>query len=297
MKETKISRFKNIKSIHPDTTTILSWLKDDSLSDVVFRIRQIEDKTERSKLKAILPAVTLSGLFSKRKIDNLITHSGYLCIDIDADDNPTITDFVELRNQLRNIVNISYVGLSVSGRGVFGLIPIKFTEKHKEHFEALKVAFSKLGIVLDKACGDITRLRIYSYDKDAYFNDNAVIFEETLDFGNKPKIIKDNKNFNPVFQLDKINSDSKLKKKVFDVIMKMLEKEIDMTETYNQWFAIGSALSNEFREDGKELFHLVSQNHKEYCPSKTNAQYSECLKNPKHTIRTFFYFAIKYGLE
>jgi hypothetical protein len=42
------------------------------------------------------------------------------------------------------------------------------SDKHKQHFEALKKCFEKLGIILDKACGDITRLRCCSYDENAY---------------------------------------------------------------------------------------------------------------------------------
>ena len=293
MKDTKISRFKNIKSTQPSTVTILSWLKDDSLSDVVFKIRQIEDKSERSKLKAILPAVTLSGLFSKRKIENLITHSGYLCIDIDADDNPTITDFGELRNQLSNIVNISYVGLSVSGRGVFGLIPIRFPEKHKEHFEALKVAFSKLGIVLDKACGDVTRLRIYSYDKDAYFNENAVMFNEIFEYKFDTSYLPKNE----IIENSSQNNEDTFKK-VQRILNEIENTGIDITKNYNQWFNIGCALANEFGEEGREFFHVASRNHNKYNPESCDNLYSTCLerKYSEIGIGTFFHWAREYDL-
>ena len=52
-----------------------------------------------------------------------------MCIDIDAKDNLHILDFAACRNDLAKIKNIMYAGLSVSGNGVFALIPIRYPEK------------------------------------------------------------------------------------------------------------------------------------------------------------------------
>ena len=87
-------------------------------------------------------------------------HSGYICIDIDGGkDNPEITDFEKLKQDLSSIECIAYCGLSISGNGVFCLIPIEHPRYHKEHFYALEKFFRDRGIVIDTSCKNVSRLR------------------------------------------------------------------------------------------------------------------------------------------
>ena len=185
------------------------------------------------------------------------------------------------------------MGLSVSCRGVFGLIPIRFPEKHKEHFEALKVAFSKLGIVLDKACSDVTRLRIYSYDKDAYFNENAVMFNEIFEYKFDTSYLPKNE----IIENSSQNNEDTFKK-VQRILNEIENTGIDITKNYNQWFNIGCALANEFGEEGREFFHVTSRNHNKYHPESCDNLYSTCLerKYSEIGIGTFFHWAREYDL-
>lgn len=295
-KNVLVSRFNNFKSTQSQTMSLYDWLNDTSNVKLVDYIRSQESKEERSIMKAKLPATTPSGVFTVRKASGLVAHSGLICIDIDSGDNPDIADFEELRSDLGKIVNIAYSALSVSGKGVYCLIPIKYPEKHKEHFQALKIIFEQLGIVLDKACGDVCRLRIYSYDSNAYINEGAIPFELTFDRNNKREkaLVKTNYDSEPrntVFP-------NSTRTRVIKVITQINLNHVDITESYEQWFQIGCALAHEFGEEGREFFHLVSENHPKYHTDVTDRKFSECLQNPySYTIGTFFYWAEQYGLK
>jgi len=142
-----VSEFKNIRTpSSPREVNLHEWLLDEMYKDTVIRLRGAESKEERDRIKMFeLPAVTTSGTFSYRETGQLIRHSGLCCIDIDAGDNPHISDWEAAKHDLSKVVNIAYCALSVSGRGVFAIIPIAHPERHGEHFDLLKYAFTVLG--------------------------------------------------------------------------------------------------------------------------------------------------------
>jgi hypothetical protein len=286
MRNTYVSKFKNYKDVNPEVVTLWDFLHDHTRKSDVEYIRSLKDKSEQNLLKKDLPAITPSGTFSTRKTSGLLQHSGFICIDIDKGDNPMITDFEKLRNDLTKINNIAHVSISVSGKGVFALIPIKFPEKHKEHFEALKKCFEKLEIILDKACGDITRLRGYSYDENAYFNENAVVFDQFLEYKTQKKY----KGISSVKRRGQFNDKTRMK--VMRIVDKLNNSSTDITENYQQWFQIGCALANEFGEEGRDIFHLVSQNHPKYHPDTCDSFFTNCLERKyDYNIGTFFHWA------
>ncbi len=276
------------------TISLWDWLNDDSLKKDVEFIRTVKNKDERSQLKSKLPGVTISGTFTQRKASCLIKHSEFICIDIDSKENPSITNFEELKNQLKDILNVAYCGISVSGQGVFCIIPIKYPEKHKEHFEALKMCFDKLGIVIDKSCADVSRLRGYSHDPNAYFNENPEMFFQYFDYR---KIIENRLSEDSNSQIEINVSENFTKRKVIEIINKIQKTSIDITEKYDQWFQIGCALANEFGEEGRGMFDSVSQNHPKYHPDIVDKQFSDCLNaRYDYSIGTFFHWAEQYGL-
>ncbi|MBK8878761.1 MAG: hypothetical protein IPN74_09510 [Haliscomenobacter sp.] len=90
---------------------------------------------------------------------------------MDAKDNAErLTNYAELKSELAKIEYVAYVGQSVSGTGYWVLIPIKDPTRHKQHFQALEIAFGNAGLIIDAACSDVTRLRFWSYDPDPYMN-------------------------------------------------------------------------------------------------------------------------------
>lgn len=292
MKNTIVSKFKNYKDTVPVNISIWEWLHDNTFKETVQKIRTLTDKDKIRELKAQLPCITPSGTFTSRSANNLVNHSGYICIDIDSADNAHITNFEGLRDELRKIKNIAYAALSVSGKGVFCLIPIRHKDKHKEHFEALKIQFSNINIIIDKACADISRLRGYSYDENAYFNETPIVFNQVLEY--KPQ---KNYEIRNIILKKPFDNEKKTHLKVIKLIEKVKYTGIDITEKYEQWFQIACALANEFGEEGRDMFHAVSANHLKYNDETCDNLFSACLTNSyDYTIGTFFHWTEKYGL-
>lgn len=292
MRNIVVSMFLNYKSTVPTHINLWDWLCDDTHKDLVRKIRTLSDKDEVKKLKSQLPCITPSGTFTLRNANGLIQHSGFICIDVDGGDNIHLNDFSKVRDELKKIKNISYVGLSVSGKGVFCLIPIKFPEKHKEHFEALKIQFTNIGITIDKACSDVSRLRGYSCDENAYFNENAVVFEQFFEYKSEkvPKRIGSKLRGNLINEKATFN-------KVMRVVSKLNNSSTDITKNYEQWFQIGCALANEFGEEGRDIFHLVSQNHPKYHTDTCDSFFTNCLERGYgYGIGTFFHWAEYSGI-
>lgn len=170
-----VSYFANAKTTTPDTIQLVNWLV--GIHSAVFLVQQIRastDKFQRDQFKKQLPAITPSGTFTKRNKSALIAHSGLIAFDID-----NIGDSADdIRSALSRIPNIAYCGLSASGAGLWGLIPISTPARHEAHFRAIELAFLAMGITIDPSCKDVSRLRFYSYDTEAYFNHNAVVFDQ-----------------------------------------------------------------------------------------------------------------------
>ena len=303
MKEILVSRFKNMKQSEPSTVQesvdLFEFMDDTSRKAEILALRETEDVKEKKEIKEDLPCITPSGLFSKRISSGLIKHSGYICIDIDAKDNPQITDFERQRDEIAKIKNVAYCALSVSGKGLFCIIPIVQPDLHKEYFQALKWCFGKLGIVIDKNCSDVTRLRVCTYDPKRYRNEEeAIPFYKVLEDMSLNKGAKKKRDWESNNR--KISKSNNVEKIVRDIVAKIEEKCIDITDDYDVWLKIAFAFANEFGEGGRELFHIVSQCSPKYKSGETDSKYTSCLNSsamgPTVTIGTFFYIAKNHGL-
>ena len=142
------------------------------------RIRTTSDPDELTSLKKQIPAFSPSGLFAHRSKGGLIAHTGLIALDIDAKGNADeLRNYGDLKSELAKIPFVAYAGQSVSGTGYWALIPIKDPARHKQHFQALEIAFGNAGLIIDPACSDVTRLRFWSYDPDPYINHFATTWQ------------------------------------------------------------------------------------------------------------------------
>jgi len=277
----KISAFSSYLATEPKEVNLLFWLRSEKYKSEVEKIRNLEDEKLKKILKSKLPAITPSGLFSKRNSKSLIKHSGFIQFDIDFKDNLHINNYSDLKKEISKIKEVAYCGLSVSGNGYWGLIPIKVPTKHKQHFEALFLKFKQLGIIIDKSCKDVSRLRGYSIDENAYFNHNAKKFKPIFTVR---KSVPQKKEF-------KTNDSELIKNKVEKILNIIQEKRIDIAGNYESWFSIGCSIANEFGENGREYFHIISRINSNYKESETEKQFFHCMKNKSSfKIATFFYY-------
>lgn len=256
------------------TTSLLQWLTNNNYEPTVEAIRMIKDKAERDAKKALLPAITPSGTFSHRSDQSMLKHSGFICLDIDHKDNSNLQNFFELKSEMAKIKQVAYCGLSVSGEGFFVLIPIAYPDKHLQHFLALQTVFASFGIQLDEKCKNLSRLRGYSWDPEAYFNHQAIPFTGLLLPNPKPT-----PHPKQTYQARPSND----YEKVEQLVRQIEQRGIDITADYNYWFAIACNLASTFGEAGRDFFHRISRFHPEYDPVLCSKKFEQALRKCGNT--------------
>jgi len=296
--ETQVSFYTHFSDTKaPQNGTFLQIVTSTKLTSkygqLLAQIRATDDKEKRDVLKKTLPCFTPSGTFTHRAANGLAAHSGLIQFDIDPSLNAWLNSETAplLRNALSRLKQVAYCALSASGAGVWGVVPIAYPERHKEHFEALKAGFAGWGIVIDSACGNVDRLRFWSYDPDAYLNPEAVIYS---------KLISTTADTYAPRQRPTIATDNAAK--VEAVLGRIEATRTDITSGgngYEDWFSIGCALANEFGENGRDYFQRVSQYYPKYSHRETEGQFSHCLRKSGtgYTLGTFFEVARRYGIE
>ena len=150
------------------------------------------------RLKISLPAGIVSAVVENGMgADSVKERNGVVCIDIDAKDNPAITDWQAFKYEIAKSRFVAYVGLSISGLGVFAMIPVADPEQHERHFNAIVQDFKAAtftflqsgdaepttlnGVNLDQAPKNIASKRFVSYDPQPYINTSAQVYCKTYE--------------------------------------------------------------------------------------------------------------------
>lgn len=255
--------------------TIHDFLMTDRYRPQVERLRKmIEEhgpavkKTEEyEQVKKSLPTATLSGLFRKqwiyvehkkryqwvsRRADNLIRHTGFIVIDIDYGDNTQLT-LPRIMRTLRHHKSIAFAMKSCSGMGIMALCLIANPDRHKEHFFALEREFATMGIKIDPACKDVSRLRFASYDADYYLNENALPYTALIE-QKTPRPATQRQSPNTQKYLAETADETESKVRI--LVEKIEQRGLDITGDYDQWLHIGMALRSV--SNGLEYWQRVS---------------------------------------
>lgn len=291
--DVEVSRFTGyFAPNNPTKINLLSWLMQKEFKPQVDKIRLLSNKAEQYKLKSQMPCITPSGIFTRRIEGALKKHSGLLQFDIDFKDNGHIENYFQLKEQIKNIRNVAYCGLSASGNGFWGLVPIEDPGMHKEYFDLLFEGFTRYGIKLDQAPRNVCSLRVYSYDSDAYFNHHAVPLRLP------PKSPANRQEIRLIVSAKHIFSGNNDYERVEAYVAAIEATGKDITSPEKKWFDIGCALANSFSENGRDLFHRVSRFYDGYSESEANKKYSHCLKDnyERITLGTFFEYCKQAGI-
>lgn len=252
----------------------------DAVEDVRERLSETNNRTERSEIKGNLPNATISGVFKTRHNGGLITHSGFIAIDVDH--VKRMDEAVKILQQDKYTYSLFK---SVSGEGLCIVIRIPTTD-HKESFLALEEYYSDVyRINIDKSCKNVGRTRFISHDPDLYLN------KDSESFTNKPT---------PSKQKTRTYTDVKVSASVIDQIIGDLESDqVDITHDYDEWLHIGFAFAEEFGEQGRDYFHRISRISDKYDQIKSDAKFDEFLKNKRGevSIGTFFHICVQHNVE
>ena len=146
---------------------------------------------KRSLPAGIMSAVVAEGIGEK----NVVERNGVIAFDIDSKDNPSLYDWEAVKAAVSKNPFVAYSGLSVTGLGIWGLIPVEDAMKHKEHFDAIADDFANTtftimqghdtiptivhGIRIDPAPSNVASKRFVSYDPRPYLNTEAQVYTKT----------------------------------------------------------------------------------------------------------------------
>ncbi len=255
-------------------------------SGIVIKLRGIKDEKEARTYKASkFDHCTFSGIFTHRKEDGLVQHSGLLCLDFDhLDDVESV--FQKLISDPRCPTALLF--RSPSGDGLKWVVPIDVDQmSHEDWFYALSsYVHDTYGLEADNHCKDVCRACFLPRDVNVYMDEDVF---------SKPLFVPDSVLSDPEPVRDAVAGDDS-----FEAVVERIEAaQVDIAPDYNQWLSLGFALSDYLGEDGREYFHRLSRFNQKYDERDTDKQYDNCLKGRKEgiTIGTFYYLAKKAGID
>ena len=181
--------------------------------------------------------------------------------------------------------------MSASGNGIYCIVKIEFPEKHLQHFNSIAEIFSDYwGITIDRNCKDIARLRGASYDDNPVFNPLAKTFSGLSVKENNQPLLRTR-------QSKSQQCGTEMGKSIAALIGEIEKTNADITDNYNDWFAIGRALASGLGEQGRNYFHIISSKSEKYNPTECDKQFNRCLNCCSETsIATLFYIAKQFNI-
>ena len=266
----KVSYQENTWSqIAYDTTIelILSDIKSSKYKSQVEDLREQLKKGNKEYYdnhKKKLPAVTFSATFEyNRTKDKLKSYNPIIVIDIDKIDDLKLNQTFEQLNQDEYVISF---WRSPSDNGYKGLIGLDYQVDnseiqtdtlHKSAFNKLSnYFFDRYSIVLDKSGNDITRLCFLSYDNNLIIKSQSkkfVITTEDIISSVKPKvsekaIVQFTSNRDALY--NSLNRNNQFDRKIMtDIIRFLINKDLSITDKYDDWCKVGMAISNTFTYD------------------------------------------------
>lgn len=285
--EIEITVYRGVKDRIGHLSTLHDFLTNVNVSAIA-ELRSCTDAERKRQIKMSLPQASISGVFSPtRSADNLVRHSGLICVDIDRKDNEHIENFdMLIEDVLSRIEEVAYAAHSVSGKGYLVIIPLRYPQLHKAQFEQLVRVFADMGIYIDRACGDVCRLRCQSYDEHPFINLDAKPFSGIY---HEPKKARARCQYG--------SAESDVEAKVARLCREVAMRHIDLTANYEDWVKIGAALST-LGESGRQWFHLCSSQNSGYNSTECDRKFNNLLRSTRQIgIGTFVYYCRLYGIE
>lgn len=264
----------HISSGQMSMTDFLNGTKYGKWKDLVEPVRNETDKKKRDALKKNLVAFTCSGIFSERKEQNLISHSGFIAIDVD--------NYTDKTKIILDAYTYSCFS-SVSGLGFVVVVKIEPT-KHKESFKWLqKYYYESFGIIVDPAPQNVASLRYVSYDPTLEVNEKSKVSKIIVKEQLKPKSL-------PIILSGE---------KVDEYVHEAVSRGLNIAPTYFDYLNLSFALVDGFGESGRRYFHSLCSVDSKYNDKHADTQYNIAVKRGKSgiSVGTFYYMLKTAGIN
>ena len=231
--------------------------------EIIDELRKICEEKEdgwqekKRQLKLQLQCFTPSKCGYNRKFRDDIEYNNIISFDIDEQDNT-----LPMSEILRKLINDKYTlycGLSASGKGLYGFyIGNGNINDYTAQFNAMVKHLKQIGINADTSCGDVTRLRFCSYDKDEYWNVCAEPFLlKEQNHTPSQSNIKSN-----LEHKQRIKLDEKEKEWFNEIMNEIIDTKLSITNNHEESRAIALELSYYFGMDGL-IYYLVIRKQRE----------------------------------
>ena len=244
------------------------------------------------------PFAILQGVNPSHSNNGFVSFTDVCCLDIDQEKphkgtngNEWVQDWAELRDVLRDNPYIAYAGLSAGGHGVFLIVPIANHEQHSGHWRALCRLFKDYyNLTIDPATENIGRLRFMSHDPDAYFNEDAAVFE----------LIEEQRAPRQVRQYAAFHADGDTERRIADAVRIIEQQHIDITVSHDEWKKASAAIAHYFGERGRDLFHRIAAQYPGYRERENDRLYTNMMKSyagQQADIGSLFYLFRLHGID
>ena len=188
MKETTFPKFSffngPITNTRPNSSGTIAdvyrGLTSNYYKEKTAQLRNTIDPAERRKAKKNLDYVTFSGTFRQsRAKENLIQHSGYICIDLDHIEPPQI-EVIKATLLKDKMLETQLLFISPSGNGLKWVVEVDLNicPDHETNYNGisyyLKNTYPDLLTIdiktIDQNCKDVSRACFLCHDPEAYIN-------------------------------------------------------------------------------------------------------------------------------
>ena len=256
-------------------------------SGIVNTYRQLVSKygkkhDKAASIKKSLQCITPSGVFETRTDAGLKGEfTNVIVLDLDRKGNEGINldDAVKESEYLESTLAY-HKSVSDDGYAIYVIVD-KWTANTYRY--AMQHYSIMMGVELDKATSNLSRLRYISSDANIYIAEivSPLIIPQPVK--QKPKEVDYTTND---------DSDEGIYKLIDDVI----SAGNDPTENYDDWITLGCAIANWLGESGRGLFHKVSGNYHSYDYHNVDKKYSNLLSmgSYKSTKGSIVYLLNKY---
>lgn len=265
LNDIKVAVFKNCNTKVANKIMLLKEATKlgNEQKEVIDELRKIcEEKKDgwqekKRQLKLQLQCFTPSKCGYNRKFRDDIEYNNIISFDIDEQDNT-----LPMSEILRKLINDKYTlycGLSASGKGLYGFyIGNGNINDYTAQFNAMVKHLKQIGINADTSCGDVTRLRFCSYDKDEYWNVCAEPFLlKEQNHTPSQSNIKSN-----LEHKQRIKLDEKEKEWFNEIMNEIIDTKLSITNNHEESRAIALELSYYFGMDGL-IYYLVIRKQRE----------------------------------
>lgn len=287
----KVTLFNNVSCTKFKDVELRAVLMGETFKSKVDALRNESDPDKQKSMKSKLPCYKIAGTFKGGADADLKQPSGLLGVDIDAKDNPRVTNFDRLKDVIGALPFVAYCGLSCRGKGYFCIVPIKEPSQYKQHYESLKRDFAQFGLVIDASCSNVGRLRFVSYDPEPYINPDAEVYAYVVPSAGTQSYKKDRAS-----RTDEERAS--IDYRTLCIVSEVCHTKTDITAGYQVWWCLACSLASEYSDAGRAMFHAISQWNPDYDEGQTDLEFDKALGYKKHTasIATLFYYASLHGI-